>query len=348
MAVYTQIDNPELYMQCKNYTGTGSSQAQTFDGDEDMQPDMVWIKQRSGVEQHVIFDSVRGVQKYITPNTTAAEGDTATTLTAFGSDGFTEGGHGITGGSSGTYAAWCWKANGSGSANTDGSINTTKTSANTTSGFSIVQYDPDGTDPSTYGHGLGAVPKVILTKVTDESSHDWKCYFEAVGNDKVMQLSVTAAEASSDAWNATTPTSTLFTCGNDGATNGSGRTIIAYCFAEKQGFSKFGSWTGNANANGPFVYTGFKPAWVMWKHTSDTYGWYILNNKSDTYNPEESFFYANSNAAEADNTFMDFLSNGFKIRESGGGSNGSGASYVYMAFAEAPFVNSNGVPCTAR
>ena len=348
MAAYTTIDNPELYFQVKTYSGTGSENAITLDGDEDMSPDLVWIKERNNTISHRVFDSVRGATKRIFSNNTDAESTEAQSLKSFDSDGFTLGTGGSINGGSDTYVTWCWKANGSGSANTDGSINTTKTSANTTSGFSIVQYDPDGTDPSTYGHGLGAVPKVILTKVTDESSHDWKCYFEAVGNDKVMQLSVTAAEASSDAWNATTPTSTLFTCGNDGATNGSGRTIIAYCFAEKQGFSKFGSWTGNANANGPFVYTGFKPAWVMWKHTSDTYGWYILNNKSDTYNPEESFFYANSNAAEADNTFMDFLSNGFKIRESGGGSNGSGASYVYMAFAEAPFVNSNGVPCTAR
>ena len=357
MAAYTAIDNPELYFQVKAYTGTDASpQAFTLDGDENMQPDLVWIKNRGYANKNVLFDSVRGVNKSLTSDSTAAEVDQNSDggyVSAFGSDGFT-----LTEGSSSdndtnddryTYVAWCWKANGSGSANTTGSVNTTKTSANTTSGFSIVLYDPSGSDPSTLGHGLGAVPKVILTKVTDQSGDAWKCYFSAVGNDKVMQLNLSDAEASSDAWNATTPTSTVFSLGNDGATNGSGRTVVAYCFAEKQGFSKFGSYTGNGNADGSYIHLGFRPAWFMQKNTQDTGdNWHIFDTKRDTGNQTDEMLFANATSAEATGNAIDLLSNGVKIRNTSNGMNGSGDNYIFMAFAEQPFVNSNGVPCNAR
>ena len=346
MAVYTTIDDPEAYFQAKIYTGTGSSQAQTFDGDTDMQPDMVWIKQRSGVEQHVIFDSVRGVQKYITPNTTAAEGDTATTLTAFGSDGFTEGGHGITGGSSGTYAAWCWKANGSGSSNTDGSINTTKTSANTTSGFSINTFTGSGS-AATIGHGLGAVPTMIISKETG-GSNAWYVYHVANGNTHGLRLSATdAKEDDATLWNDTTPTSSVYSVGSNTGTNDT-TAMVSYVFTPKQGFSKFGSYTGNGNADNTFVYLGFKPAFVMIKRTNSTKDWYIFDNKVNPINPTAHYLEPNTSDAQGNYAWIDFLSNGFKIRNTSDGAGGSGDTYIYAAFAEAPFVNSNGVPCNAR
>ena len=351
---YTDIDDPEAYFQVKIYTGTGSSQAQTFDGDTDMQPDMVWIKQRSGVEQHVIFDSVRGVQKYIAPNTTAAEGDTATTLTAFGSDGFTEGGHGITGGSSSTYASWNWKAGTSftndASATGIGTIDSSG-SVNTDAGFSIISYTGNFTAGATVGHGLGVVPKMIIVKNYSNATESWNVYHESIGNTKYLALNTTAAADTAPRWNDTSPTSTVFTNGANGATNESGGTIIAYCFAEKQGYSKFGSYTGNGSTDGTFVYTGFKPAFCM-VHRSSAAGenWLILDNKRDSFNPQDSSIYPNlSNAEDADGAdYFDFVSNGMKVRTTNGGTNTSGATYIYMAFAENPFTTSTGVPATAR
>jgi len=351
---YTQIDDPSAFFKCQLYTGNDAdSRAVTFDDtDTDMQPDFVWLKDRhtsgSGTSyHHQTFDAARGASAGALYTSLDNGEDSSYPLSSFNSDGFTlmssthdsqnENGEG--------YVAWCWKANGSGSANTTGSVNTTKTSANTTSGFSIVLYDPSGSDPSTLGHGLGAVPKVILTKVTDQSGDAWKCYFSAVGNDKVMQLNLSDAEASSDAWNATTPTSTVFSLGNDGATNGSGRTVVAYCFAEKQGYSKFGSYEGNGNANGPFIYTGFRPALILSKNIDATQNWCISDNKRLGYN-ENKFLTPNTLGAEYTDTKLDILSNGFKLRSTNAANNTD--TNIYMAFAEAPFVNSKGVPCNAR
>ena len=348
---YTDIDDPSAYFQVKIYTGTGSSQAQTFDGDTDMQPDMVWIKQRSGVEQHVIFDSVRGVQKYITPNTTAAEGDTATTLTAFGSDGFTEGGHGITGGSSSTYASWNWKAGTSVSGNTTGS-GTAKAysgSVNTDAGFSIIKYIGNGTSGHTIPHHLTVAPNVIITKVLNETSSAY-VYHSGIGATKNLFLSETDAAGTSAAyWVNTAPSSSVFTVGDQTGNNANTKNIIAYCFAEKQGYSKFGSYVGNGNADGPFVYTGFKPAFFMLKRTNGAEDWVIYDNKRDPINKAERILRPNATNADSTGFFADILSNGFKLRiASEAKVNGSGDTYIYMAFAENPFVTSTGVPATAR
>ena len=349
---YTDIDDPEAYFQVKIYTGTGSSQAQTFDGDTDMQPDMVWIKQRSGVEQHVIFDSVRGVQKYITPNTTAAEGDTATTLTAFGSDGFTEGGHAITGGSSSTYASWNWKAGTSftndASATGIGSIDSAG-SVNQDAGFSIVSWTGDGNTSGTIKHGLSTAPAMIISKNRD-GAENWFCYHKSLGATKYIRLNITnAAGSATSIWNDTEPTTSVFTVGNDTSVNSNNVKYIAYCFSEKKGYSKFSKYIGNGNADGTFVYTGFKPSFVMVKNTSATENWIIFDNKRPGRNLTDALLKPSlSNAESTSGVKFDLLSNGFKARVSDAEGNSSGGNFIYMAFAENPFVTSTGVPATAR
>jgi hypothetical protein len=345
---YTTVNKSTDHFNTKTYTGTGSSNALTGVG---FQPDFTWIKVRSETNNHELYDAVRGVTKRIYSDQTSAEDTNTAGLTAFGSDGFTVNtGHGVNK-SSATYVSWNWKAGtGQGSSNTDGSINTTYTSVNTTAGFSISQYTGAGST-STVGHGLGVAPKVMIIKCTSNGSTPWEFYHESIGNNKKVNLNSTAAEASSGYMNNTSPTSSVFTVVNDADIGGSGRTYIAYCFAEKKGFSKFGSYTGNGNADGTFIYTGFKPAWFMWKRSSSTGGWYISDAKRDTFNEVDVVLSANDTGTESDQgtTFdHDFLSNGIKIKNSVAAANSSGETFIFMAFAEAPLVGSNNIPATAR
>jgi hypothetical protein len=339
---YTTIDDPGLYFNTKLYTGTGSSLANTGVG---FQPDLVWIKGRSGATEHVLTDSVRGVTKELSSNDTGAEETVAQGLTAFGSDGFTVGTDGSYNTSSATYASWNFKAGGTASSNTDGSI-TSSVSANTTSGFSIVSYTGAG-GASTVGHGLGVAPKMIIVKNRSSAQH-WQVYHISTGNTKSSQLSGTgASDTASTYWNDTSPTSTVFSVGTGTPTNGSGNSIIAYCFAEKQGYSKFGSYTGNGNADGTFVYTGFKPAFIIVKSATEARNWRLWDNKRSTYNLTDKILYPDlSNAEATGDSEIDMLSNGFKLRKTS--DNTSGETYIYMAFAENPFVTSTGVPATAR
>jgi hypothetical protein len=339
---YTTIDDPGLYFNTKLYTGTGSSLANTGVG---FQPDLVWIKGRSGATEHVLTDSVRGVTKELSSNDTGAEETVAQGLTAFGSDGFTVGTDGSYNTSSATYAAWNFKAGGTASSNTDGSI-TSSVSANTTSGFSIVSYTGAG-GASTVGHGLGVAPKMIIVKNRSSAQH-WQVYHISTGNTKSSQLSGTgASDTASTYWNDTSPTSTVFSVGTGTPTNGSGNSIIAYCFAEKQGYSKFGSYTGNGDADGTFVYTGFKPAFIIVKSATEARNWRLWDNKRSTYNLTDKILYPDlSNAEATGDSEIDMLSNGFKLRKTS--DNTSGETYIYMAFAENPFVTSTGVPATAR
>jgi hypothetical protein len=344
---YTEIDNPELYFQVKLYTGTGSSQAITLDGDTDMQPDMVWIKNRSTTDAHNLYDAARGTTKIIYPDSTAAEYANSGGLTAFGSDGFTVNNDNEVNKSSSNHVAWCWKANGSGSSNTDGSINTTKTSANTTSGVSINTFTGSGS-AATIGHGLGAVPTMIISKETG-GSNAWYVYHVKNGNTHGLRLSTTdPKEDDATLWNDTTPTSTVYSVGSNTGTNDS-TAMVSYVFTPKQGFSKFGSYTGNGNADGTFIYLGFRPAWFMQKNTQDSGdNWHIFDTKRDIENQTDEMLFANATSAEATGNAIDLLSNGVKIRNTSNGMNGSGDNYIFMAFAEAPFVNSKGVPCNAR
>jgi hypothetical protein len=324
------------YFNTVLYTGTGSSLGVTGVG---FQPDWVWIKERSGAADHGLYDVLRGVQNQLESNTTTAETAEATGLTAFGTDGFTVGALAQLNTSADTYVAWNWKANGAGVSNTDGTITST-VSVNTTSGFSIVTYTGTGS-AATVGHGLGAVPSMIIVKNRDQADA-WQVYHAAnTANPETdyLVLNTTAATAdAADRWNDTLPTSTVFSIGNGVEVNTNTEDYVAYVFAQIAGYSAFGSYTGNGSTDGPFVYTGFRPAFVMVKRTDSTENWYVHDSARDTYNQVNSVLYPNlSNAEGASNANMDFTANGFKIRESGTASNASGGTYIYMAFASSPF-----------
>jgi len=352
---YTTIDKPSATaFNTKLYTGNSTdNHAQTGIG---FQPDFVWIKGRvAGGYNHNAFDAVRGVTKYIRPNGTGAEVTDALTLKSFDSDGFTLGTdttNSEVNHNTKDYVAWNWKANGAGSANTDGSINTTATSVNTTSGFSISKYTGTGSNASI-GHGLGAIPHMAIFKRIDAAGYSWFVYHRSLGAGKFSVLDATNAEQSSTSiWQNTTPTSSLITLGSDGGVNASGGTYICYAFSEKTGYSKFGSYVGDGNADGTFVYTGFKPSFVMIKYVAPNGGvgsWHMYDNKRIGYNTENDYVQANTSSSEnSDTDQIDLLSNGFKCRATGSDSNESGSTYIFMAFAEAPLVGSNNIPATAR
>ena len=325
---YTTIDDPSAYFKVQLYTGTGSSHAVAFnDTDTTMQPDLVWIKQRDDAVSHFLFDSVRGTTKWLKGDDTTAENTDANSLTAFGSDGFTVGTGTSFNNSSSTYVAWCWKES-------------------ATAGFDINIHT--GTGSSTdISHNLSAVPEVIFTK-RRSGTQQWFVYTTTTGSQKALFLDSTSAESSQAAAYDAAPTSSVINYGNDNAVNGSSDTYVAYLWRSVQGFSKFGSYTGNGNADGPFVYTGFRPAFVLQKNTSATQGWQLQDNKRLGYNPNNYLLQPHVDQAESALQRVDLLANGFKVRTTDAGQNSSGATYIYMAFAEAPFVNSNGVPCNAR
>ncbi len=337
---YTTINKSTDYFNTKLYTGNSSSQSFTGVG---FQPDFTWIKRRGSAEGHSLFDAVRGVQKRIVSNDDGGEATIATSLTAFGSDGFTLGGNDTVNGSD-NYASWNWKANGAGSSNTDGS-RTTTVSVNTTAGFSIGTCASLATNNDTLGHGLGAVPKMIIVKNT-QSTGSWFVYHASLGNTDSLYLNTTGSTLGSTIWNNTTPTSSVFTMkGGDFAT---GESLVFYAFAEKTGYSKFGSYVGNGNADGSFVYTGFKPAFLLLKQTTSATDWMLFDTKRDTDNAVREFLEPNTSNAEGSNPFLDIVSNGFKFRDGNDDVNKSGNTFIYMAFAEAPLVGTNNVPCTAR
>ena len=356
MAVYTQIDNPELYMQVKLYSGNGSDDhAITFDQtDTSMQADMVWMKSRtqSGYN-HYLVDSVRGVTKAIRPNLTNDEDTYSDAFKSFDSNGFTlddDTSNSEINQNTKTYVAWCWKAGGSASSNTNGST-TSSVSANTTAGFSIATYPGNGSSGATIGHGLSTTaPKIVLIKKRS-AADSWTMLNTNIDLNKYLKLNGNDAEVSDPMFNNTAPTTSVFTVDSDGQVNENSNTFVAYCFSEVQGFSKFGSYSGNGNADGTFVYTGFKPAVVIMKCSSDgSTPWLIWDNKRPGYNVTNLRLRPDTNNAEDTSTAdpIDLLSNGFKCRGSNDDSNKSGSTYIYMAFAEQPFVNSSGVPNNAR
>jgi hypothetical protein len=333
MAAYTTIDNPELYFQADLYTGNGSNNhAQTFDGDENMQPNMVWIKSRSAAENHHIFDSVRGANVRLMPNATNVDFDDSSNLQSFDSNGYTLGTADGINKSSATFVCWGWKES-------------------TTAGFDIVSYTGTGSN-QTIAHGLGTALDFIIVK-NRATTNQWCIYNRPRSAEKFIHFDATDAESdASTPWQDTEPTSSVFSVGASNLTNGDGNGMIAYCFASIQGFSKFGSYVGNANANGPFIHTGFRPAFFLYKTVdTGTEEWKILDNKRDTFNRgSQRNLVVNHTTTESDdtNSIGEFLSNGVKIRSSHNNINKSGDNYIYMAFAESPFVNSNGVPNNAR
>ena len=346
---YTDIDKPSDYFNTKLYTGNASTQAITG---INFQSDMVWTKARSGTygtQDHAIIDVVRGVTKTIRPNETTTEGTETNTITSFDTDGYTIGGdNGKFNQSSTEYASWNWKANGAGSANTEGSESAT-VSVNTTAGFSIVKFvNVTTATANTFGHGLSVAPKVIIMRSLD-SAYNWDVYHHKIAISKRLILNSNSAESSSTYMNSTSPTNEVFTVKSDEFANND--DCIAYCFNDVQGYSKFGSYTGNGNADGPFCFTGFKPAFVLTKTASAAYHWSINDNKRNTFNPNDKRLYPSTNGVEAtaDAYDIDFLSNGFKIRSSSVSFNASGDNVIYMAFAENPFVTgASAIPTTAR
>ena len=333
MAAYTTIDNPELYFQCKIWSGnnSGSGISITLDGDENMHPDLVWVKSRDATHAHVLYDSVRtSPAKYLLqPNTNVAE--RTATIGSFDSDGVTfSDSDGFYNGSD-TYVGWFWKESAD-------------------AGLDIVSFAGNDT-ARTISHSLSAVPNMMILKDRD-AANDWFVYHS--GNTSApetdyFKLNSTAATADLNTlWNDTSPTTSVFTIGTNGNINTTGNDYIAFLFANKQGFSKFGKYIGNSSTNGPFVYLGFRPAFIIGKVVSDTNDWFMFDNKRNPSNPVDDSLYPNTAAVENTNHTIDFLSNGFKINDSDGTVNSDGNTYIYMAFAEAPFVNSNGVPCNAR
>jgi len=342
---YSTIPKSSSYFNPKAYTGTGSSNALTGVGFE---PSFTWIKSRSNSYSHTLTDAVRGYTKHNATNSSNAQYTSTTELTSFDTDGFTLGTDSGVNNNGSTFASWNWKANGSGSANGDGTISST-VSVDTTSGFSIVKYTGNAVIGATVGHGLGVAPKMIIVKKTSGTG-DWIVYHEAIGNTKRLRLNTTAAEETNAFWNDTTPTSSVWSMNDNGDGNGSGSDYIAYCFAEKQGYSKFGSYVGNGNANGSFIYTGFKPAFVMSKYASGggTGSWHMYDNKRKGYNTENDYVQANTTSTEnSDTDQVDLLSNGFKWRSNGSETNTNGGTFIYMAFGQ-PIVSTNGDIATAR
>ena len=350
MSYTNGLDKPSDYFNTKLYTGTGSSGEKAITG-VGFQPDWLWIKNRTVAQEHWLADSVRGTTKFLESNSSNAESsDGATGLASFDSDGFTLGtGSDRTNDLNESMVAWCWLAGGTASSNTDGSI-TSSVSANTTAGFSIVSWTGTGAN-ATIGHGLGAEPKMIFLKIRT-GTNNWQVYNKSIGSGNALFLNTTDASSSNTGWQSTDATSSVFYVSGGTAVNGSGASLIAYCFAEKKGYSKMGSYVGNGNADGTFVYTGFKPAWIMIKRTTSTvYNWIIFDNKRNTFNVLDNRLRANTSDAEQTNStthILDFVSNGFKIRSSNSAIGGGGDPYIYMCFAESPFTTSTGIPTTAR
>jgi hypothetical protein len=350
---YTTIDDPSVYFNTVLWSGNSSTQSITGVG---FQPDFVWLKSRTNSASHRLNDSNRGVNKQLASDSADDESSFTTMLTSFDSDGFTLGNNVGINGTGYTNVGWNWKANGgTTSSNSDGSITST-VQANTTAGFSIVTFTGNATAGQTVGHGLGVKPEFIFAK-NRSNGNNWNCYVEATDNtgDYTLTLNGTGGRSNSfNMWNDTAPTSSVITLGNRNETNGSSHNMIYYVFHSIKGYSKFGSYTGNGAQDGTFVYTGFKPAFILAKRT-DASGknWYIADSTRSPSNITKAFLSPNLNSAEdtsgdATDAYFDILSNGFKLRQDFSHLNASGSTQIYMAFAEHPFVSSKGVPVTAR
>ena len=330
------------------WSGTGGSSAKTGVG---FAPDFAWIKSRTNTENHCLSDTVRGANKQLRSDVDEAESSGTDDLTAFDGDGFTLGNGGKVNATGQTYVGWSWKAGTTSGIAGSPSITPTSYSFNATSGFSIIEYTGNGVSGATLPHGLNAVPQLMIMKNRD-ATMDWVSYHQPIGNTKYLILnSTSAAGTSTTRWNDTTPGATLFTIGDTDKLNSDTVDYIAYVWAPIKGYSSFGQYTGNGNADGPFAYTGFRPAFVMIKRTNHTTDWRMYDNTRLGYNPDNNDLAANTTAVEGTGNEIDLLSNGFKIRigaDAPNPLNGTSAPYVYMAFAEFPFVSSNSKAGTAR
>jgi len=328
-----------LFMNATLYTGTGASLTVTNGAaGASFQPDLVWAKNRGSANYNVLTDSVRGVLKTIYSNTTDAE-VTGNGLTAFNSNGFSlDGTNANWNNNTYSFVAWQWKAGGTAVTNTSGTISS-QVSANTTSGFSVVTYTGNGTNPSTIGHGLGVAPQFIIVKDRSAVS-SWIVQHNSLGwTQGFLGISTVAATTSSAFSNNTAPTSTVFTIAS--YSNNNGDNYVAYCWTPIAGFSQFGSYTGNGSADGPFIYLGFRPRYVLLKRTDTSEDWVVYDTARDTYNTSQYILYPNGAYAESSGYALDILSNGFKLRNTVTSNNASGGTYIYAAFAENPFKYAN-------
>ena len=355
MGAYTTIDDPSAFFQTALYTGNATNgKTVTNDGNSDLQPDWVWVKSRSATANHNCSDSSRGATKHLAQNITYQE-EIVSGITGYNSDGFTLGTNGDSNGNGTTFVAWQWKCNaGTTATNTTGSVDSV-VQVNSDAGFSIVTFDSASSGNFSVGHGLGVQPAMIITKNRESASNWWTWHKGLTGGNSntsyVVALERTTAEASyANAWGAGV-TSSVFGM-QSGNTATASNDYVAYCFAEKQGFSKFGNYVGTGNANGPMIATGFKPAFVMLKPTTFTEEWAMIDTKRNPFNQAMKQLKANSDGAEYDGASVtngiDILSNGFKVRTSRTEINATTHTYIYMAFAENPFVTSTSIPTTAR
>jgi hypothetical protein len=349
---YTTIDDPSEHFTTTLYTGNGSTQSITNSGNSDLKPDFIWTKSRSDNGGHAVQNSNVGAGQQIYPYLSYQE-ETVSGVSAFLTNGFSLGSNGTSNANNVTHVAWQWKANGGTTAsNTDGTITST-VQANQDAGFSIVTYAGTGVYNKTVGHGLGVAPAVVILKnrTTGEASYDdWWVYHKDTSNpvNRGLRLNENGAEQSTTVLWSVVPSSTIFGVGGSvdapRYTNGASQNYVAYCFAEKQGYSKFGKYVGNA-----YVNTGFKPAFLMMKRTDSTGNWVMFDNKRDLSNVTKTRLFPNlTNADNTTRNYVDLLSNGFKLRDTDVDHNASGATIIFMAFAENPFVTSTGVPTTAR
>ena len=360
MAVYTTIDNPELFFQCKTYSGDGTAigsggQAITLDGSEDMQPDIVWVKSRTDSQNHNLSDSVRGGTKTIYVNSSYFQETKTEAIASFQSDGFTVGNWEQVNDSGDTFVAWCWKAGTSftndASSTGIGTIDSAG-SFNNSNGVSIFTYTGTGSAASLK-HGLSSAPSVFVIKNLSSASTDWRSFTEMTGSGSQLSWSQNSPPDSGNTamWNSTSPTSSVLTIGTHGNVNTSSDNFVGYCFSQKQGFAKMGTYFGNGSTDGTYQHLGFRAAYIMVKNLAagTTFDWNIWDNKRFGCNGKQPTLFANlTNSEDTEYARLDILANGFKTRINNGQLNTNGHEYFFMAFAESPFVNSNGVPNNAR
>ena len=343
MAAYISFQ-PSDFFNTKLYAGNASTQAITGVG---FQPDWVWIKNRTDTNNHRIYDSVRGVENSIISDDNSAQ-SVSTGLTAFDADGFTLGSTGSQNGTGHDYVSWNWNG-GTTTGLSGGTITPTSYSINTTSGFGVYKYTGTGS-AGTIAHGLGVAPEMVIVKKYNTTG-DWYVYHKDMpsGNGYHLRLNADSGQASGTEWNSTDPTSTVFSLGANSNVNASAATFIAYVFAPKRGYSKFQEYWGNGQtSDGTFVYTGFRPAFILIKRSALTGNWQIFDDKRLGYNGGNSYLAPNDANAENTGGQIDIVSNGFKMRNNGTYTNGSGDTYIYAAFAEFPIVSSNNLPTVAR
>ena len=351
---YTTINKSTDYFNTKLYTGNGSTQSITGVG---FQPDWLWIKGRSGTNDHILQDVVRGATKSLESNGTSAETTSSTRVTSFDSDGFSVGSAGTNNTNSSNYVSWNWKAGGTGVANTDGDINST-VSASTAAGFSIVKWTGNGSNSDQeIGTGLSEELKFVIAKPLDSGggTGQWLIYVNGVTDAQnhcflFTSGAITTSASGGTPNKGTTSGRLLLKAGSSSNANLNTNALnyIAYCFAEKKGYSKFGTYTGNENTDGSFVYTGFKPAFVLFKkNTGSAADWQLWDNKRDPFNPVEKAMHPNASGGASTDQDIDFLSNGFKLRSSASHLNANGVVFSYIAFGQS-IVGSNNIPATAR